>query len=134
MSPKLERYLLTIARRGDKENISVSVVLIYDGEIVMEGNHLPSEKVGRDGICAALKGLLKKLDVTGEPRYSGHFDMEKTQRQYNFTIVLDEKPPLGAGFSFRDASEAVGLLDHKYAKLIAGPFTKPPAVDQMLAW
>ncbi|MFH0884508.1 MAG: hypothetical protein V1861_02250 [Candidatus Micrarchaeota archaeon] len=134
VTPKLERYLLTIARRGSIESIVVALVVIFDGSVVLHEDKLPADMAGPKGIDAALRQIMKRLDVTGPARYVGHFDRGKTHRQYNFMLELAERPSLNPGFTLREAAEAVNVLDRKEAKLIAGSFTRPPAIEQMLVW
>ena len=132
--PKLERYLLTIARRGSIETISVSLVVIFDGSIVLHEGRLPTCNVGADGIDAALCRIMGIVDVAGPARYVGHFDRGKTHRQYNFIVELAERPPLNPGYDLRDAADAVNVLERKEAKLIIGSFSRPPAIEQMMVW
>ncbi|MCI0503565.1 hypothetical protein L0Y65_02530 [Candidatus Micrarchaeota archaeon] len=134
ITPKLERFLMTIARRRSIESIAVALFVVFDGMIVLgENNALPAKVLGPHGIGAAIGSLLDKLGLDGEVRYLGFFDNGKA-RQYNFAIGLDSQPDLGAGFIFVDAGKAAELLGRKEAKLIMGSFSQPPMLRQMLIW
>ncbi len=132
--PKLERYLLTIARRSGIESIAVALVVIFDGSIVLYEDRLPTERVGAMGIDETLCKTMERLEVAGPARYVGHIDRGKLLRQYNFMVELAERPALNPGFALRDASEAANVLERKEAKLIASSFSRPPAIEQMLTW
>jgi hypothetical protein len=134
ISPKLERFLMTIARRRNIDAIVVALVVMFDGSVALcEDRTLPSRLVESSGIDAAVSALMDKLELRGGARYIGYVDKGKV-RQYNFAVEPDARPKLGMGFVLTDAAGAAGVLGRKEAKLILGSFGRPPVVRQMLIW
>lgn len=132
--PKLERFLLTIARRRNIESVAVALFVFFDGSIVLGAdNTLPSKVVGTAGMDATIDAIMCRIGLDGGIRYLGYFDTGKV-RQYNFAVDLESKPKLNGEFVLTDAAGAVDFLKRKEAKIIMNSFGRPPVVQQMLIW
>jgi len=91
VSQKLQRFLLTIARRESIGRIRVAALAMKDGKVVLsKEDALPNIEVAGEEIEKAIDELAKGLCVDKDSlRYLGFFDCEKT-RQYNF--IVDDLP------------------------------------------
>jgi hypothetical protein len=96
ITQKLQRFLMTVARREGIEKVRATAVITSDNMIVLDkDNSLPRKEVDGDDIQGALIELMKELGAEAPPRirYLGYDDfLEKGSltRQFNFSMCLGQ--------------------------------------------
>ncbi|MEW6035988.1 MAG: hypothetical protein AB1529_05220 [Candidatus Micrarchaeota archaeon] len=87
--PKLQRYLMTIARRDGITQLRVAAVVRSRGKLGLVGRGLPYRNVNGEGIEAAVKELFSGLGLEcSRVKYIGYVDVEGA-RQYDFELESD---------------------------------------------
>ncbi len=131
---KLERYLMTIARRRSIQNIFVALIVFFDGGILIsDSNDLPCRRVDAQGMDCALKSLMESIGLKSSTRYLGYADDGKGGRKYIFASKPDERPIQRTG-RIVDAQHAGSVLCRREARLLEHPFMKPAALHHAVDW
>jgi hypothetical protein len=113
--PKLQRYLMTIARRDGITQLRVAAVITSRGKLGLRGGALPHRVVNGEGIEAAVKGLFSGLGLEcSRVRYIGYVDVDGA-RQYDFEL---ESEGVVRELNLVGLQEAGQVLPRKEAKMI----------------
>ncbi len=87
--PKLQRFLMTIARRDGITQLRVAAVVTTRGKLGLLDGALPYRNVNGEGIEAAVKELFSGLGLEcSRVRYIGYVDVGGA-RQYDFELESD---------------------------------------------
>ena len=117
--PKLERFLMTIARRSSIKSIFVAAVVVKGGEVLINKlGTLPRACADESGISDALAVLLERLELEGENAvsYVGYFDSPEKTRQYHFLVRCKNGMEDCICSPIKDAA---GMLSQGEAKILA---------------
>jgi hypothetical protein len=128
---KLQRYLVTIARRKNIKQIRIAAVITDGSSVVLSAqNTLPAKEVDGKGLEAAMDALAAELAPSGfsVTRYVGFFDSDGEARQYNFEM---ECGPVRDAFRRVDVESAFRLLSAEEAGVLAAVLDRRRAQTMM---
>lgn len=138
---RLQRFLMTVARRKGIENIMVGAVVIDQNNalIVDSKNRIPHKTLGRDGLESTLTNLAYDIGIRGfsivnyAGAVSGIAEDGTALKQYNFIIapnMASEK--LGEGFSSIDIGSGMPeFLNQDEIKMLTLILEKRKLLEQV---
>jgi len=111
---KLQRYLMTIARRDNVERISVAVALTHGGKLLVRDGKAFCRRNAGQGIDSALDALLDEIGAHEvDIRYIGYLDSPEG-RSYNFEARAGRQYLKNAHrVDLADAASALSPMDAK---------------------
>lgn len=113
---KLQRFLMTVARRKGIEQISIGAIITTGGKLVLSDRFrtFPHKQLEGDDFEDTLRSLAKEIGLTSfsVKQYVGSFDyptpIGTTAKQYNFEIELNSPlRKLNQGFVLVDVEKSL---------------------------